>query len=155
MTQLPAPHPIFHVDLRVTDSSSTNAVSFSSARTMKRFPLSRCASAIQIVRPSRSRAEAQPKLNPALIILLAIVFQYFTPARASSPASSQSAARAGLPPYSTQRAGNPRPLAEDDGLSGVPSEREAFAFISAPACCVGGVPLTRAMNPWAMPEAST
>jgi hypothetical protein len=30
-----------------------------------------------------------------------------------------------------------------------------FAFISLPAALVGGVPLTRAMNPWAMPEAST
>ena len=155
MTQLPAPHPIFHVDLRVTYSSSTNAVSFSSARTMKRFPLSRCASAIQIVRPSRSRAEAQPELNPALIILLAIVFQYFTPARASSPASSQSAARAGLPAYSTQRAGIPPPRAERDWLSGVTSEREAFAFIFGAAAFVGGLPLTRAMNPWAMPAAST
>src|SRR4029077_1288399 len=29
------------------------------------------------------------------------------------------------------------------------------AFISVPASFVGGVPLTRAMNPWAMPEAST
>ena len=36
--------------------SSKIAVSFSSARTMKRFPL-RCASTSQIVHPSRSRAE--------------------------------------------------------------------------------------------------
>ena len=36
---------------RIADSSSRNAVSFSSARTTKRFPSSRCASAIQIVRP--------------------------------------------------------------------------------------------------------
>jgi len=34
---------------RIDDSSSINAVSFSSARTTKRFPSSRCASAIQIV----------------------------------------------------------------------------------------------------------
>ena len=33
-------------------SSSINAVSFSSARTTKRFPSSQCASAIQIVRPT-------------------------------------------------------------------------------------------------------
>ena len=39
---------------RIADSSSRNAVSFSSARTTKRFPSSRCASAIQIVRHSRS-----------------------------------------------------------------------------------------------------
>src|SRR6266436_2627838 len=32
---------------------------------------------------------------------------------------------------------------------------EWFAFFSVPASFVGGVPLTRAMNPWAMPEAST
>src|SRR5215472_15409907 len=30
-----------------------------------------------------------------------------------------------------------------------------FAFISGPAAFVGGVPLTRAMKPWAMPEPST
>ena len=36
-----------------------------SARTTKRFPLSRCASAIQIVRPSQSIAETYPKLQPA------------------------------------------------------------------------------------------
>src|SRR6476659_1654829 len=41
---------------RITNSSSTKAVSFSSARTMKRFP-SPCASAIQIVRPIESMAD--------------------------------------------------------------------------------------------------
>src|SRR6266436_9368208 len=51
---------------RITDSSSTNAVSFSSARTTKRFPLSRCASAIQIVRPLESIADTQPQLHSAL-----------------------------------------------------------------------------------------
>src|SRR5215471_6240899 len=56
--------------------SSRNAVSFSSARTTKRFP-SRCASAIQIVRPSRSTAEIQPKLQPALLRLSAMISQYF------------------------------------------------------------------------------
>src|SRR6266481_4289170 len=35
---------------RIADSSSTNAVSFSSPRTTKRFPSSRCASTIEIVR---------------------------------------------------------------------------------------------------------
>src|SRR5205823_636910 len=38
-------------------SSSTNALSFSSARTTKRFPSSRCASTIQIVRPWQSTVE--------------------------------------------------------------------------------------------------
>ena len=41
---------------RIADSSSRNAVNFSSARTTKRFPSSRCASAIQIVRPLESSA---------------------------------------------------------------------------------------------------
>jgi hypothetical protein len=49
-----------------SSSSSRNAVSNSSARTMKRFP-SRCASAIHIVRPRESIAETQPQLEPALL----------------------------------------------------------------------------------------
>ena len=61
-----------------------------------------------------------------------------------------------LPPSPpTQRAGIAPPHAEGDGLSGVTRDGEANAFISVPASFVGGVPLTRAMNPWAMPEAST
>ena len=39
---------------QTADSSSKNAVSFSSARTIKRFPSSRCASTIQIFRPLES-----------------------------------------------------------------------------------------------------
>jgi len=54
-----------------------------------------------------------------------------------------------------QRASTALPHAEGDELSGVTNDGEAFAFISAPAGVVGGVPLTRARNPWAMPEAST
>ena len=54
------------------DSSSTNAVSFSSARTTKRFTLPRWASAMQIVRPSESTAETQPQLQPALLRLSAL-----------------------------------------------------------------------------------
>jgi len=54
-----------------------------------------------------------------------------------------------------QRAGIASPHAAGDGLSGARSDRESFAFISDPTGVVGGVPLTRAMNPWAMPEAST
>ena len=77
-----------------------------------------------------------------------------TPAKHPGPASSQSADGAG-PRCSTQRAGIAPPHAEGDGLSGATSDRETFAFISGPAGVVGGVPLTRAMNPWAMPEAST
>src|SRR6266480_3960728 len=44
----------------------------SSARTMKRFPSPRCASAIQIVRPSHSSAATQP--YPALLRLPAMIF---------------------------------------------------------------------------------
>jgi hypothetical protein len=63
---------------QIADSSSTNAVSFSSACTTKRLPSSRCASAIQIVRPCQSKAETQPQLHPALLRLSATISQYFT-----------------------------------------------------------------------------
>jgi len=65
-------------NLCIALSSSTNAVSFSSERTMKRFPSSRCASAIQIVRPSESTAHTQPQLQPALLRLSAMTSQNFT-----------------------------------------------------------------------------
>src|SRR5437667_5986296 len=39
----------------------------------KRFPLSRCAFAIQIVRPSESTAETQPQLQPAFLRLSATI----------------------------------------------------------------------------------
>jgi hypothetical protein len=58
------------------------------------------------------------------------------------------------PRCSTQRAGIAPPHAAGQGLSGATSDGE-FGFISGPAAFVGGVPLTRARNPWAMPEAST
>jgi hypothetical protein len=45
---------------------------------LKRFPSSRCASAIQIVRPLESIAETQPQLHPALLRLSAMISQYFT-----------------------------------------------------------------------------
>ena len=61
-----ANHPLLAGIAQIADSSSRNAVSISSARTTKRFP-SRCASAIQIVRPSASIAETQPQLQPALL----------------------------------------------------------------------------------------
>jgi hypothetical protein len=54
-------------------SNSRNAVSFSSARATKLFPLSRCASAIQIVRLLESIAETQPQLQPALLRLSAMI----------------------------------------------------------------------------------
>jgi hypothetical protein len=37
-----------------------------------------CASAIQIVRRSKSTADTQPQLHPALLRLSAIISQYFT-----------------------------------------------------------------------------
>ena len=58
------------------------------------------------------------------------------------------------PRYLTQRASFASPHAERDVLSGVARDGEAGAFICGPAACVGGVPLMRARNPWAMPEAS-
>ena len=54
----------------------------------------------------------------------------------------------------SQRAGVAPPHAEGDGLSRVASDGELYGFISVPASFVGGVPVTLAMNPWAMPEAS-
>ena len=54
---------------------------------------------------------------------------------------------------STQRAGIEPPHPEGERVSGVTRDRETFAFISVPAGVAGGVPLTRARNPW-VPEAS-
>jgi hypothetical protein len=67
---------------------------------------------------------------------------------------SQKAYRKG-PRCLTQRASFASPHAERDVLSGVTGDRELNAFISGPAAFVGGVPLTRARSPWAIPEAST
>ncbi len=46
-----------HSATLIADSSSRNAVSLSSARTVKRFLSSRCASAIQMLHPLESIAE--------------------------------------------------------------------------------------------------
>src|SRR6266567_9531433 len=62
--------------VRIADSNSTNAVSFSSARTTKRFPSSRCASATKIVRPRESTVATQPQLQPARLRLSAMISQY-------------------------------------------------------------------------------
>ena len=53
----------------IADSSSINAVTFSSACTTKRFPSSRSASATKIVRPLASTVATQPQLHPALLRL--------------------------------------------------------------------------------------
>jgi hypothetical protein len=60
---------------RIAVSSSTKALNFSSACTTKRLPSSRCASAIQIVRPLESIAETQPQLQRALLRLSEIISQ--------------------------------------------------------------------------------
>src|SRR6266478_6908971 len=62
--------------LRIADSSSRNAVSFSSARTTKQFP-SRSAPTIQIVCPSQCKADIQPQLQPAFLRLSATTSQSF------------------------------------------------------------------------------
>jgi len=51
----------FRRQSRIADSSSRNAVNFSSARTTKRLPSSRCASTIQIVRPWESKGSIGTK----------------------------------------------------------------------------------------------
>ena len=54
---------------RITDSGSTNAVNFSSGRTTKRFPSSRCASATKIVRRENPRLQGSPTpTGPAQIV---------------------------------------------------------------------------------------
>ena len=70
---------------RIADSSSTNAVSFSSVRTTKRFPSSRCASATKIVRPRESTVATQPQLQPALLRLLAMIFPILHPMSSVTP----------------------------------------------------------------------
>ena len=60
---------------RIANSSCKNAISFSSARTRKRFPSSRWASAIQMVCPTESTAETQPKLQTAFLRLSAKISQ--------------------------------------------------------------------------------
>src|SRR6058998_1753014 len=60
------------------DSTFIIAVNFSSASETKRFPSSRCASAIQIVRPLESIAEIESQLQRALLRLSAMISQYLT-----------------------------------------------------------------------------
>jgi len=72
--QLQSGHSRAHESL---DSSSTNAVNFSSAGTTKRFPSSRCALTIHLVSPLEPIAETQPKLQPALLRLSVTLSQYF------------------------------------------------------------------------------
>jgi hypothetical protein len=75
--------------------------------------------------------------------------------RASHPGPRATKRRSRRAVCSTQRAGIASPHAEDDGLSGVTRDGETDAFICGPAAFVGGKPVTRARNPWAIPEPST
>jgi len=63
-------NPLRALLARIADSSSRNAVNFSSARTMKRFLSPRCASAIQIVRLLESIAQTQPTPTDELSCML-------------------------------------------------------------------------------------
>jgi hypothetical protein len=66
------------------------------------------------------------------------------------PASSQSADGAG-PRFSTHEAGISPRHAEGDGLTGLTSDGGLSGGVTSDA---GGMPVTRARIPWAMPEAS-
>jgi hypothetical protein len=65
------------------------------------------------------------------------------------PGSSQRPTAQAAPDAQLSAPGIAPPHAEGDGLSGVTSDGELYGFISGPACFVGGVPVTRARNPWA------
>ena len=67
---------------------------------MKRLPSLPCASTIQIVRPSQSTAETQPKLHPAFLRLSAMTFQYYT----ANDVSDCSKPFAGLAVHAEKRA---------------------------------------------------
>src|SRR5947208_12606471 len=65
----------FSIKTRLTKEASSSVQKrrqLSSARTMNRFPSSRCASPIQIVRPLELIVETQPQLQPALLRLSAM-----------------------------------------------------------------------------------
>ena len=90
-----------------------------------------------------------------------------TPAKHPGPHRHKAPAAQALR-CSTHEAGHSPRQVEGDGLSGVAGDGALSGvtgdgwlsgvtsdFISVPASFVGGVPVTRAMNPWAMPVAST
>ena len=59
------------------------------------------------------------------------------------------------PRYLTQRAGIASPHAAGDGLSGVTGDDGLSGATGVPVALPDGLPVARAINPWAMPEAST
>ena len=79
------------VESQIADFSSKNAVNCSSACTTKRVPSPRCASAIQIVRPSKSTVTTQPQLHPALLSFSAMISQYVSRNRDSGSFTLQTA----------------------------------------------------------------
>jgi hypothetical protein len=102
------------------------------------------------------RSTVTAKCPPRTRLRNAIVRSNYAARRPGHPGPHRhKAPTAQAPRCSTQRAGIAPPHAEGDGLSGVTSDGETFAFISVPAGVAGGVPVTRARNPWAMPVAST
>ena len=60
-----------------------------------------------------------------------------------------------FPRCSTQRAGIASPHAAGDGLSGVTGDDGLSGATGVPVALPDGLPVARAINPWAMPEAST
>ena len=80
---------------QIADSSSINAVSFSSACTTKRFP-SRCASAIQIVRPLESIAATQPQTPTGFAGVVSDYLQIFHAVPETGGPSDRNCSRASL-----------------------------------------------------------
>jgi hypothetical protein len=94
--------------LRITDSSSRNAVNNSSACTTKRFPSSRCASAIQIVRPLESIADKN-RADSRLLFLAEFLESRIGAQRVPGRIEPKKGGRDGEPPLSghhCQRATN-------------------------------------------------
>src|SRR5262249_8146779 len=65
------------VQMPTVASNSRNGGSFSSAGATNRLPSPRWASAIQIVRPSESKADTQPQLHPAFSDYLRLADRIF------------------------------------------------------------------------------
>src|SRR5262249_32047288 len=88
------------------------------------------------------------------------------PHRHKAPAAQAlrcSSYEAGIPPRHAEEEGVSGVAADgalcgvtgDGGLSGTTSEGESYTFISVPPSFACITPVTRARNPWAMPDAST
>jgi hypothetical protein len=116
----------------------------------------RACSTMPMPKNRKPRAARRRSRRSDPLIRNAIVRSNYAARRPGHPGPHRhKAPTARAPRCSTQRAGIAPPHAEGDGLSGVTSDGETCAFISVPASFVGGVPVTRARIPWAMPKAST